>query len=292
MEHMEHNVTIGVLGGSGLYNIPEITDVERVDIDTPFGKPSAPPLLGTLYGKRVAFIPRHGEGHIYTPTTVPYAANIYALKALGVRFIIGVSACGSLQEAYAPGHIAVPDQLYDNTREPRQRTFFSTGLVGHVPVADPFDDYLRGLLVMGVQEAGGTAHDGGLFITVEGPRFSTKGESKLFRSWGCDIIGMTTSPEAFLAAEAEIAYAVMAHITDYDVWHETEAAVNVEMVFATAKHNVEVSRRALAHVIANLDDTAERPAHSTLALALTTHKEAITPEMREKLDLLMGKYLD
>lgn len=287
---MDEQVYIGVIGGSGLYNMPEITDKQELDIDTPFGKPSAPLMVGTLHGRRVAFVPRHGKGHFYSPTTLPYKANIYALKSIGVRFIIAVSACGSLQEQYEPGHIVVPDQLYDNTKLIRQRTFFETGLVGHVGVAHPFDDYLRGLIMDGVKQANGTAHDGGLFITIEGPRFSTKGESNVYRSWGCDIIGMTTSPEAQLAMEAEIAYAVMAHITDYDVWHESEEPVTVEMVMKTVGNNIEIAKNAIAYIAENLDLEQERPAHNALAGALMTDPSRIPASEHENLAEIVGRY--
>ncbi len=285
-------VAIGVIGGSGLYDMPGITDMAPVDMDTPFGKPSAPLMVGTLSGKRVAFVPRHGNGHVYSPTTVPYAANIYALKMLGVRYIISVSACGSLQEQYEPGHVVVADQLYDNTKLTRQRSFFEHGLVAHVSTAHPFDDYPRVLNHDGVHAAGATAHDGGTFITIEGPRFSTKGESNIFRQWGCDIIGMTTSPEAFLATEAEIAYAVLAHITDYDVWHETEAPVTVEAVMATVKHNVEIARGAIAHIVEHIDLTTECPAHTALANALITNPGAIPPDAKRNLSAIVGHYFD
>ncbi len=290
---MTETVQIGVIGGSGLYDMPDVTDKVEYDIDTPFGKPSAPITVGTLRGKRVAFLPRHGRGHVYSPSTVPYRANIYALKTLGVRFVVAVSACGSLQETYAPGHLAIPDQLYDNTKhDGRDRTFFETGLVAHIGVADPFDAYLSDILYDAIAEVGGTVHKGGLFITIEGPRFSTRGESKVFRSWGCDLIGMTTSPEAYLAAEAEIAYACIAHITDYDVWHETEQAVSVEAVMKTAGTNVDTARRALAVAVENLEEGTERPAHSSLSVAITTQAASIPADVRKRLDVIIGKYLN
>jgi len=289
---MSEAVKIAVIGGSGLYDMPGITETEEIDVETPFGQPSAPITVGTIHGKRVAFLPRHGIGHTYSPTTVPYRANTYALKSLGVRFIIAVSACGSLREDYAPGHLAVPDQLYDNTKsDQRDRTFYEDGLIAHVGVADPFDPYLARLLYEGIKEVGGTAHKGGLFVTVEGPRFSTKGESNIFRSWGCDLIGMTTSPEAFLAAEAEIAYACIAHITDYDVWHESEETVTVEQVMRTAQQNVNTAKQAVASVVQTIDEDKETPAHSGVAVAITTQKDAISNAMRQKLDLIVGKYL-
>lgn len=288
---MTETVHIAVIGGSGLYDLDALKDKAILDLDTPFGKPSAPIVVGTLAGKRVAFLPRHGEGHVYTPTTVPYQANIYALKQLGVRFIIAVSACGSLNMDYAPGHIAVPDQLFDNTRSAqRARSFFGTGFVAHVGVAYPFDPYLSDVLVESVAAAGGTVHRGGLFITIEGPRFSTRGESRVYQQWGCDIIGMTTSPEAFLAAEAEIAYACIAHITDYDVWHETEDPVTVEAVMSTAANNIKTARAAVMNAIERINPQEECPVHSALAVALTTGKAHLDPAMREKLSAIISKY--
>ena len=287
---MTENVQIGVIGGSGLYAMPEIEGKRTLDVDTPFGKPSAPLMMGTIHDKQVAFIPRHGEGHYYTPSTVPYRANIYALKQMGVRFVVAVSACGSLREDYEPGHIAVPDQLYDNTKLDRGRTFFEEGLVGHTPVAEPFDGYLRGLLLDGLRAAGASTHDGGLFITIEGPRFSTKGESNVFRGWGCDLIGMTTSPEAFLAAEAEMAYAVMAHITDYDVWHDTEEAVTVDVVMKTVQHNIDLAKKALAHAVQHIDVTTQRPVHNALASAIMTRPDRIPAEKRENTLAITGRY--
>ena len=289
---MTENIQIGVIGGSGLYDMPEITDKELLDIDTPFGKPSAPLMIGTLRGKRVAFVPRHGSGHTYNPTNLPYKANVYALKMLGVRFIFSVSACGSLQEQYAPGHIVLPDQLFDNTKSGRQRTFFDNGIAAHTPTATPFDPYAREILLNAVRDAGGTGHDGGLFITVEGPRFSTKGESRIFRSWGCDIIGMTTSPEAFLAAEAEIAYAVMAHITDYDVWHETEEDVNAESVAKIAAKNIEILKAALAVAVERINTDTICPVHDGLSAAIMTAPDSITPAVRESLSAIVDKYLN
>ncbi len=241
-------VRIGVLGGSGLYHMDELADRRTYDLDTPFGKPSAPVVVGTLRGERVAFIPRHGIGHVYIPSRVPYRANIFALKQMGVTHIIGVSACGSLREDFAPGHMVIPDQLVDLTRE-RPRTFFGDGLVVHVSVAEPFAPRLAGLLADSVVRAGGIAHRGGNFITVEGPRFSTRGESMIFRQWGMGLIGMTTSPEAFLAREAEMHYAVIGHVTDYDSWHAEEAPVTVEMVVATMRASLAIAQQAVAHAV-------------------------------------------
>lgn len=288
---MTEPVSIGVIGGSGLYKMPEISDVSRHSIDTPFGKPSDDILIGTLRGKRVAFLPRHGEGHVHSPASIPQRANIYALKSLGVRFIIAVNACGSLQDQYAPGHIVIPDQLVDYCIGRRERSFFHDGIVAHISVAEPFDALLRAQLVDSVQAVGGTVHDGGSFLIEDGPRFATKAESHIFRSWGCDIIGMTSIPEAFLAREAEIAYASMAHITDYDSWHESEAPVTVEMVVATMNKNTQIAQQAIAHAVAHLDDTATTPAHTALDNAIMTDPKKIPQAELDKLRLIVQRSL-
>lgn len=247
-------IEIAVIGGSGLYQMAGLSKVKEQRVSTPFGDPSAEMTVGTLHGRRVAFLPRHGRGHTLTPTEVPYRANIFALKKLGVRYLIAVSACGSLREDFAPGHVVIPDQLYDNTKGLRDHTFFSNGLVAHVGVAHPFSLELSRALAASTRAAGGTVHEGGTFITVEGPRFSTKAESNTYRRWGMDIIGMTTSPEAFLAAEAEIAYTCMAHITDYDVWHEEEEPVTVERVIQTLKGNTYLAQEAISHLVQHADE--------------------------------------
>lgn len=284
-------VDLAVIGGSGLYNMPGLHDVQTRDVTTPFGKPSDEITVGTLHGRRVAFLPRHGRGHLLSPTEVPYRANIYALKELGARYVISVSACGSLREDYRPGEIVIPDQLFDFTRE-RERSFFGEGLVAHVGVGDPFSPELSTALAGAVREVGGTVHETGTFITIEGPRFSTRGESNTFRQWGMSIIGMTTSPEAFLAAEAEMAYAVMAHITDYDVWHESEEDVTVEMVVRTLSRNTALAQKALAQLLVTMDDwEGDFAAHHALQSALITDLEAIPAETKAKLALLVDAYL-
>lgn len=284
-------VKIGVIGGSGLYSMPSITDVEAVDIDTPFGKPSGKLRIGTLSGKRVAFVPRHGEGHVYSPSTLPYRANIYALKTLGVRFIIAVNASGSLREDYAPGHIITPDQLIDYTIHTRARSFFENGIVAHVSVADPLSEYLREIIAEAVEEVGGTVHRKGTFLIEDGPRFATRAESHMFRSWGCDLIGMTSAPEAFLAREAEIDYASMAHITDYDSWHEEEEAVTSNMVIQTLSKNIGVVQKALAVAVKKLDEDKVMLAHTTLDTALATSREAMDPDVIEKLRPIVARAL-
>lgn len=285
-------IEIAVIGGSGLYKMEGLTDIEERTITTPFGNPSDSITIGTLHGRRIAFLPRHGRGHTLNPSEVPYRANIYALKSLGVKYIISVSAAGSLREDYAPGHIVIPDQLFDNTKGLRQRTFFNDGLVAHVSVADPFSPELSQVLASSVKAVSGTSHEGGTFITVEGPRFSTKGESKTFQKWGMSIIGMTTSPEAYLAREAEIAYACMAHITDYDVWHVEEEPVTVEQVIKVLQGNTKIAQEAISHLVANMDSWAgDFAAHHALKDALITDRAQIRQETKDKLALIVSKYL-
>jgi 5'-methylthioadenosine phosphorylase len=287
----EHPIRIGVIGGSGLYQMEGLTDVEEYDIVTPFGDPSDKVVIGTLEGTRVAFVARHGRGHRIMPTEVNYRANVYALKSLGVEHVISISACGSLREHLHPGEVVVPDQLFDFTKK-REYTFFGNGLVAHIGTADPFCTDLSALVADAVEEAGGKVHRGGRFITIEGPRFSTKGESHTFRAWGMDIIGMTASPEAFLAREAEMCYATMAHITDYDVWHETEEPVTVDALLATLHANTQLAQDALRLVITKLA-TADRTCAcgETLASALITQRDLIPEQVRHDLVPLVGKHL-
>jgi 5'-methylthioadenosine phosphorylase len=287
---MAENLIFAVIGGSGLYSMKDLTDTKEYNMDTPFGKPSSPIIIGTLEGQRVAFLARHGIGHFITPTEVNYRANIYALKMLGAKRIVSISACGSLREDYAPGQVVIPDQIYDNTKS-RERSFFGQGLVAHVGVADPFCPDLSTRVFDAVKGAGATVHKGGTFITVEGPRFSTKAESNVYRSWGMSIIGMTAAPEAFLAREAELCYTTMAHVTDYDVWHVSAEPVTVEMVIQTLHHNTAVVQEALRLLARTLEE--ERPCEcgQALATALITNPAVIPAETRQKLGFLIGKYL-
>ena len=287
---MPEKLSLAILGGSGLYSMTGLTDTTEHDLETPFGKPSAPIVVGTLEGKRVAFLARHGIGHHIMPTEVPYRANIYALKALGAERIVSINACGSLREDYAPGHIVIPDQIFDNTRG-RARTFFGEGLVAHAGVADPFCPDLSAALETAVMGTGATVHHGGAFIVIEGPRFSTKAESNVYRSWGMSIVGMTAAPEAFLAREAEMCYAVMAHVTDYDVWHVSEAPVTVEMVIQTLNKNTRAAQAAIRRLVTSLPEERPCACDSALASAIITHPSAIPPATRQKLDLLVKKYL-
>jgi len=282
--------TLAVIGGSGLYAMAGLTDTEEHDLDTPFGKPSDPIVVGTLAGQRVAFVARHGRGHRFSPTEVNYRANIFALKLLGVERVLAVSACGSLRADYAPGHIVIPDQLYDNTKD-RERSFFGQGLVAHVGVADPFCPTFSRQVYEAVAATGATVHRGGAFITIEGPRFSTKAESSTFRAWGMSLVGMTSSPEAYLAREAEMCYACMAHVTDYDVWHVSEAPVTVEMVIRTLNQNTAVAQQAIANTAGLPVDRAHCPCPSALAAALITDPARVPAATRQRLHPLIGKYL-
>lgn len=281
---------LAVIGGSGLYDFPSLEKVETIYPDTPFGKPSAPIAIGTLSGRKVAFMARHGIGHTLSPTEVPYRANIFALKTLGVTRIISVSACGSLREDFAPGEIVVPDQLFDNTKR-RISSFFGDGLVVHVSPGEPFCPDLSTQLFQTVSLQGATCHLGGSMITIEGPRFSTKIESNTFRSWGISLIGMTTAPEAFLAREAEMCYAVMAHVTDFDVWHTHEEDVTVDIVVNTLKKNTEVAQRTIQMLVENLHEESSCKCMNALETAFITHRQAIRPEIIEKLGPLVSKYL-
>jgi 5'-methylthioadenosine phosphorylase len=287
---MSEKPVLAVIGGSGLYHFPALKNVNLLDIDTPFGKPSAPIALGQLSDKPVAFLARHGIGHHISPTEVNYRANIYALKAIGTEKIISVSACGSLREDFAPGDIVIPDQLFDFTRD-RARSFFGEGIVTHIGVADPFCANLSSQLSKAVVAARGNVHNGGTFITIEGPRFSTRAESNIFRSWGISIIGMTASPEAYLAREAEMCYAVMAHVTDYDVWHISEEPVSVEMVVRTLLQNTDLAQTAIQILVENLDNTIQCECGHALADAIITQRDRIPVETAQKLDLLVHKYL-
>ncbi len=287
---MENSATLAIIGGSGLYQMGGLEKAEEITLDTPFGKPSAPITVGVLEGMRVAFLARHGIGHHITPTEVPYRANIYALKSLGVERVVSINACGSLREDYAPGHIVIPDNIFDYTKD-RVRSFFGEGLVAHVSVADPFCGDLSNQLEAAVRSTDAITHKGGSFITIEGPRFSTKAESNTYRAWGMSIIGMTASPEAFLAREAELCYAAMAHVTDYDVWHESESPVTVEMVIQTLNKNTEIAQEAIRSLIRGMSNERACSCGQALATALITNPKVIPAETRSKLDLLVRKYL-
>jgi 5'-methylthioadenosine phosphorylase len=286
-------VRIGVIGGSGLYKMEGLTDVEEITISTPFGDPSDSYIIGTLEGQRVAFLPRHGRHHAISPTELNSHANIWGMKKLGVRYIIAANACGSLREDYAPRQIVIPDQLFDRTRS-RDLTYYRDGVVAHMSVATPFEPALEQILYDAVRNTGATVHKGGTFVIIEGPRFSTRGESNIFRRWGCDLVGMTTIPEAFLAREAEISYAAMAHVTDYDVWHESEEAVTVDAVIANLQANVAVAKEAIRNAVVGLAAEPDWPSHHALASAIISSRkrEHVPDETWQKLELFIGQYYE
>ena len=281
---------LGVIGGTGLYAMAGLEGAETVETDTPFGKPSAPIVIGEIAGTRTAFLPRHGVGHRLLPTEVPYLANVYALKALGVERLVSVSAVGSLREDFAPLHLVIPDQLIDRTRR-RSSTFFGDGVAAHVGFADPFCQHLSASLCEAARQAGATVHRGGVYVVMEGPAFSTRAESGLYRSWGASVIGMTALPEAKLAREAEMCYATLACVTDYDVWRESEADVSVEMVVANLQANAQAAQRALHALAAGLSDERPCACGGALATAIATNPAHIGVEARERLAPIIGKYI-
>lgn len=284
-------IRIGIIGGSGLYRMPDLTDAEEISVETPFGSPSDSLTIGTLSGVRVAFLPRHGRNHQFSPSQVPARANFWALKSLGVKHVISINAVGSMREEIAPLDLVVPDQIVDRTQN-RVRSFFEHGPVVHVSLAEPFCPALRPALIAAVRSAGARVHEGGTYICIEGPQFSTKAESRIYRSWGVDIIGMTAMPEARLAREAELCYAVLALATDYDVWHETEEPVNVAAIIGNLRRNTETAQAVIRNVIPVLAKMADCDCGSALAHAIVTAREGIDPETRERLGLFLGRYLD
>ena len=286
-------VRLAVIGGSGVYNMESLTDVTEVKVKTPFGDPSDAIIIGALSGTRVAFLPRHGRGHRILPTEVNSRANIYALKTLGVERVLSISACGSLREDYRPRDIVVPDQLYDHTKLRAGHTFFGRGLVGHISFAHPFCADFSRQVAQAARAAGApTVHEGGTFITIEGPRFSTQAESATYRKLGFDIIGMTACPEAQLAREAEMCYAVMAHVTDYDVWHATEEAVNVAMLIENLSANAALTKRAVGHLVGSVAGVARTcECKDALATALITQRDLVSEKLKRELAPIIGKYL-
>jgi 5'-methylthioadenosine phosphorylase len=285
---------IGVIGGSGLYHMVGMTDVEEVNVQTPFGDPSDAIMIGKVAGVSMAFLPRHGRGHRISPTEIPVRANIWALKSLGVEWVISVSAVGSLREHIAPRDLIIPDQLFDRTKS-RVNSFYEGGIVIHCTFAEPFCSTLSKLLLESARELGDVkVHEGGAYVCMEGPLFSTKAESNLYRKWGMDIIGMTALPEAKLAREAELCYAVIACATDYDCWHETEESVTVEMVIGNLSANVANAQRILQKVAQRIPADRSGLAcgcASALATAIITDRSLIPAEVKERYSLLLGKYL-
>ena len=282
---------IGVIGGSGLYEMEELENIQEVNVETPFGDPSDAYITGELNGIKMVFLPRHGRGHIYTPSEVNYRANIFGMKKLGVSQIISVSAVGSMKEEIVPGHIVIPDQFFDRTQGKRASTFFGGGIVGHVQFADPICSNLADVVYDAAIEAGATAHKGGTYICIEGPNFSTRAESNIYRSWGVDIIGMTNVPEARLAREAEICYSTVALATDYDCWHESHDDVSVEAIIAIIQQNVAMARNIIKHAVKNIATSRSCECAEALKYAVITSRDKISADARERLDLLVGKYL-
>ena len=287
---MNTAVKIGVIGGSGLYEIAGMTNVEEVRPNTPFGEPSDAIIIGELDGRSIAFLPRHGRGHTISPTEIPSRANIYALKALGVEWVISVSAVGSLKEGIHPLDLVVPDQIIDRTKS-RVNSFFDGGLVAHVGFAEPFCPTLSNILYHAALDVGANVHQEGTYIAMEGPLFSTKAESNLYRSWGASIIGMTALPEAKLAREAEICYATLACITDYDTWHETEESVTIEMALANLMLNADKAKKIIGLVAARIPEKRECGCAEALENAIITAPEKIPVRIKEDLELLIGKYI-
>lgn len=290
---MADEIRFGVIGGSGVYQIEALTEVRQVNLDTPFGKPSDAFITGSLDGIRVAFLARHGRGHRLTPTELHARANIHGFKQLGVKYLISITAVGSLREDFAPLDIVIPDQLFDRTRHREaESTFFGGGIVAHISLADPFCLDLNALLVQAAQRVGAHVHNGGTLVVIEGPAFSTKAESRINRQLGCDLVGMTALPEAKLAREAEIGYSAVAMVTDYDVWHETHDSVTADMVIQNLHKNAEMGKKilraALPVAAAQLQDCSCLHA---LESAIVTNLAAIPPETRKRLDLLVNKYL-
>jgi 5'-methylthioadenosine phosphorylase len=282
---------IGIIGGSGLYEMEGLQQRRELRVSTPFGKPSDALMLGTIDGTRVAFVSRHGRGHKIGPSEINYRANIYALKSVGVTRVISVSAVGSMKERLRPGDVVVPNQFIDLTKH-RIGTFFDQGIVAHVAFSDPVCPRLAAGLLKAGQEAGGTVHGEGLYLCIEGPQFSTRGESVLYRQWGVDVIGMTNLPEAKLAREAELCYATMALVTDYDCWHEHEAAVTVEAILDTLRKNVALARRILRSAIRVATEPRTCACGRALEHAVLTGSKQIPAAARTRLRLLIGKYLE
>jgi 5'-methylthioadenosine phosphorylase len=281
---------IAVIGGSGLYEMEGLTDVQEVNLDTPFGKPSDTIVIGTLGGARVAFLPRHGRGHRLMPTEIPSRANIYALKTLGVEHIIAINSVGSFKEEVKPGDLLIPDQLIDRTSQ-RANTFFGGGIVAHIQFAEPVCVELSRVLYDSAKEAGASVHPRGTYVVMEGPAFSTRAESRLHRTWGADVIGMTALPEAKLAREAEMCYAIIACATDYDSWHESKEVVSVDVIFRILKQNIELSKHIVRLAVGKVAAERECACASALKNAIVTDPKLIPADVKQKLSAIIGEYV-
>jgi len=287
---MNERAEIGIIGGTGLYEMEGFGEVREVALETPFGSPSDSLLVGVLEGRRVAFLPRHARGHRLLPHELNYQANVFAMKALGVQWILSVSAVGSLKEQYVPQHVVIPDQFIDRTRQ-RKSTFFGRGLVAHVGFAHPFCKGLSRVMAEACAEAGATFHVGGTYVCMEGPQFSTRAESQLYRSWGADLIGMTNLQEAKLAREAEICYSTLALVTDYDCWHPDHDAVTAEQVMGNLGRNAETARAVLRAALRRLPIPRGCECESALKYALVTAPELVPEEIKRELAPIVGRYL-
>src|SRR5262245_19902139 len=283
-------VEIGIIGGSGLYDMAELTDRKEQVVETPFGAPSGPYVIGTLRGKRVAFLARHGAGHRVMPSELNFRANIYGFKVLGVQRIISASAVGSLKEEYRPLDILVPDQFFDRTKG-RISTFFGRGLVAHVAFAHPLCGDLSTVAADAAQSVGARVHRGGTYVNMEGPQFSTLSESRLYRSWGMDVIGMTNLQEAKLAREAEICYATLALITDYDCWHPDHDSVTVDLIIANLMQNASTAQKTIAEAVSRIAGTRSCGCQDALATAIITRPEHVPAQIKQDLEPLIGKYM-
>ncbi len=282
---------VGVIGGSGLYKLEGLEKVEELSLLTPFGVPSGNLITGQLEGVEVVFLPRHGKGHRISPSEINYRANIFAMKKAGVDAIVSVSACGSLKEELKPLDFVVPDQFVDRTRGVRAATFFTDGIVVHVPFAEPISPEISSILIASAPEAQVTIHAGGTYVNMEGPQFSTKAESHLYRRWGMDIIGMTNLTEAKLAREAEISYATLAAVTDYDCWHESHESVTIEMILQNLNKNVENAKKILKIVIPKIGRLTHFSAQGVLRYSIVTPAEVIPENKKKELQILIGKYI-
>ena len=282
---------IAFIGGSGLYDIDGMENRQELTVETPFGDPSDAVVVGEINGVEAAFLPRHGRGHRFSPTEIPVKANIYALKSLGVERVVSVSAVGSLKEHIKPLDLVVPDQIIDRTKL-RSDTFFGDGIVAHVGFADPFCNELRRIAFESASLEDVDCHDGGTYLVIEGPQFSTRAESAVYRSWGANVIGMTALPEAKLAREAELCYTTLAFVTDYDVWHDTEEEVTVEMVIQNLTHNVATAQGIIRRMLAEIPDNRTCGCESALKNAVITSRESITKDAQNRLGILVNKYLN
>jgi 5'-methylthioadenosine phosphorylase len=281
---------VGVIGGSGLYEMEGLEDVETISLTTPFGAPSDSFVVGRLDGVKVAFLPRHGKGHRISPSSLNFRANIYGMKTLGVQSIIGVSAVGSMKETIHPGDMVIPDQFIDRTTG-RISSFFNNGIVGHISFADPVCPVLSEILYQSGTEGGATVHKGGTYICIEGPQFSTRAESKLYRSWGVDVIGMTNLPEAKLAREAEICYSTLAFATDYDCWHEEAGDVSIGDVLRILAESTKIAKSAIRVAVKRIPEKRECLCSNALKYAVITGKKTIPEKTKKDLELIIGKYI-